>query len=183
MPQEVDVAVAPLTVTAEREKVVEFSKPFMSAAVNVMIKKPSKHKPGAFSFLVPLSKEVWISVGFAYVAVVIAMYVVSRFSAHATATASHVRPVHNSFVGGGGGGGGVSGVGGIGGGAGGGIGGGGGVGGGGSGVGAGGAGHELQQHLTIPPPPRFVHNPFTLANSMWFAAAAITQQACDIAPR
>lgn len=145
------MAIAPLTITSEREKVVEFSKPFMSIAVNIMIKKPSKHKPGAFSFLSPLSKEVWISVGFAYVAVVIVMYVVSRFSAHATA-AAHVRPVvHNSYGGGGGGsGGGV-------------------------------IGHELQQ--TIPPPPRFVHNPFTLANSMWFAVAAVTQQACDIAPR
>lgn len=180
---------APLTVTAEREKAVEFSKPFMSAAVNIMIKKPSKHKPGAFSFLSPLSKEVWISVGFAYVAVVIAMYVVSRFSAHATATASHVRPVHNSFGGVAGGGGGGVGGGVVGGGGGIGVGGGAGGGGGGSsgvgtgGGGGGGAGHELQQHLAIPPPPRFVHNPFTLANSMWFAAAAITQQACDIAPR
>lgn len=147
-----DLAIAPLTITAEREKVVEFSKPFMSTAINILIKKPSKHKPGAFSFLSPLSREVWISVGFAYVAVVIVMYVVSRFSAHATA-AAHVRPVHNSY------------------------------GGGGIGIGSsgGGLGHELQQ--TIPPPPMFVHNPFTLANSMWFAVAAITQQACDIAPR
>lgn len=140
------MAVAPITITPEREKVVEFSKPFMSMAINIMIKKPSKHKPGAFSFMTPLSREVWISVGFAYVAVVIVMYVVSRFSAHATA-AAHVRPVHNSY----GSGGGI------------------------------GIGHELQQ--TIPPPPRFVHNPFTLANSMWFAVAAVTQQACDIAPR
>jgi len=160
--QEVDLAIAPLTVTTEREKVVDFSKPFMSTAVNIMIKKPCKHKPGAFSFLSPLSREVWISVGFAYVAVVIVMYVVSRFSAHATA-AAHVRPVHNnSYVSGGGGvGGGTSGNG-----------------GGGTG---GGIGRELQH--TIPPPPRFVHNPFTLANSMWFAVAAVTQQACDIAPR
>lgn len=147
--QEVDLAIGPLTITAEREKVVDFSKPFMTTAINIMIKKPSKHRPGAFSFLSPLSKEVWISVGFAYVAVVIVMYVVSRFSAHATA-AAHVRPVHNSYSGGGG-------------------------------AGVGGIGHELQQ--TIPPPPRFVHNPFTLANSMWFAVAAVTQQACDIAPR
>lgn len=152
-----DLAIAPLTITAEREKVVEFSKPFMSMAVNIMIKKPSKHKPGAFSFLSPLSREVWISVGFAYVAVVIVMYVVSRFSAHAFA-AAHVRPVHNSFGVGSGGGGGA-----------------------GVGSGGGGLGHELQQ--TIPPPPMFVHNPFTLANSMWFAVAAVTQQACDIAPR
>ncbi|XP_060840325.1 glutamate receptor 1-like [Rhopalosiphum padi] len=151
--KEVDLAIAPLTITAEREKVVEFSKPFMSTAINILIKKPSKHKPGAFSFLSPLSREVWISIGFAYVAVVIVMYVVSRFSAHATA-AAHVRPVHNSY----GGGGGI-----------------------GIGSGGGGLGHELQQ--TIPPPPMFVHNPFTLANSMWFAVAAITQQACDIAPR
>lgn len=142
------MAIAPLTITTEREKVVEFSKPFMSMAINIMIKKPSKYKAGAFSFMSPLSREVWISVGFAYVAVVIVMYVVSRFSAHATA-AAHVRPVHNNYGGGG--------------------------------VGGGGIGHELQQ--TIPPPPRFVHNPFTLANSMWFAVAAVTQQACDIAPK
>ncbi|XP_050422335.1 glutamate receptor 1-like [Adelges cooleyi] len=143
--KEADLAIAPLTITAEREKVVEFSKPFMWTALNIMVKKPTKHKPGAFSFLTPMSREVWISVGFAYIAVVIVMYVVSRFSAHAAA-AAHVRPVTYGL----------------------------------SGSGSGGA-HELQQ--TIPPPPRFVHNPFTLANSMWFAVAAITQQACDIAPR
>lgn len=141
------MAIAPLTITPDREKVVEFSKPYMLSAVNIMIKKPAKHKSGAFSFVSPLSREVWISVGFAYVAVVIVMYVVSRFSAHASASV-HVRPVHTTY--------GISG-------------------------GSSNGGHELQQ--TIPPPPRFVHNPFTLANSMWFAVAAITQQACDIAPR
>lgn len=59
--QEADIAIAPMTITSEREQVIDFSKPFMSLGISIMIKKPVKQKPGVFSFLNPLSKEIWVS--------------------------------------------------------------------------------------------------------------------------
>lgn len=49
-----------MTITSERERVIDFSKPFMSLGISIMIKKPVKQKPGVFSFLNPLSKEIWV---------------------------------------------------------------------------------------------------------------------------
>lgn len=50
-----------MTITSERERVIDFSKPFMSLGISIMIKKPVKQKPGIFSFLSPLSTEIWVS--------------------------------------------------------------------------------------------------------------------------
>lgn len=58
---EADMAIASMTITSERERVIDFSKPFMSLGISIMIKKPVKQKPGVFSFLNPLSKEIWAS--------------------------------------------------------------------------------------------------------------------------
>lgn len=49
-----------MTITAERERVIDFSKPFMSLGISIMIKKPVKQNPGVFSFLNPLSQEIWV---------------------------------------------------------------------------------------------------------------------------
>lgn len=57
---EADIAIASMTITSERERVIDFSKPFMSLGISIMIKKPVKQKPGFFSFLNPLSKEIWV---------------------------------------------------------------------------------------------------------------------------
>lgn len=59
--QEADIAIAPMTITAERERVIDFTKPFMSLGISIMIKKPVKQTPGVFSFLNPLSQEIWVS--------------------------------------------------------------------------------------------------------------------------
>lgn len=78
--QEADIAIAPMTITSERERVIDFSKPFMSLGISIMIKKPVKQKPGVFSFLNPLSKEIWVCVIFSYIGVSIVLFTVSRFS-------------------------------------------------------------------------------------------------------
>lgn len=56
--QDADLAIAPLTITSTREQVIDFSKPFMSLGISIMIKKPIKDVPGVFSFMNPLSYEV-----------------------------------------------------------------------------------------------------------------------------
>ncbi|XP_043461147.1 glutamate receptor 1 isoform X2 [Leptopilina heterotoma] len=78
--EEADMAIASMTITSERERVIEFSKPFMSLGISIMIKKPVKTIPGVFSFLNPLSKEIWVCVIFSYIGVSIVLFIVSRFS-------------------------------------------------------------------------------------------------------
>ncbi|KAM3968887.1 LOW QUALITY PROTEIN: glutamate receptor 1 [Aphomia sociella] len=76
--KEADIVIAPLTVTLERETVVDFSKPFLSFDL-----KPSgnsKDKSTIFSFLNPLSKEIWLCVVLSIFAVSVVLFLVSRFS-------------------------------------------------------------------------------------------------------
>lgn len=77
--QEADIGIGPITITSERERVVDFSKPFMSLGISIMIKKPTKQRPGIFSFLDPLSKEIWVCVLFSLVGVSIVLFIVSRY--------------------------------------------------------------------------------------------------------
>lgn len=69
------MAIASMTITSERERVIDFSKPFMSLGISIMIKKPVKQKPGVFSFLNPLSKEIWVCVIFSYIGVSYTFYI------------------------------------------------------------------------------------------------------------
>ncbi|XP_045107939.1 glutamate receptor 1-like isoform X2 [Portunus trituberculatus] len=78
--KEADIAIAPLTITSSRERVIDFTKPFMTLGISIMIKKPVKEKPGVFSFMSPLSQEIWTCVVFAYFGVSIVLFLVSRFS-------------------------------------------------------------------------------------------------------
>lgn len=67
---------APLTITLVREEVIDFSKPFMSLGISIMIKKPQKSKPGVFSFLDPLAYEIWMCIVFAYIGVSVVLFLV-----------------------------------------------------------------------------------------------------------
>ncbi|XP_054165470.1 glutamate receptor 1-like [Oppia nitens] len=77
---EADMAIAPLTITSARERVIDFTKPFMSLGISIMIKKPVKKNPGIFSFMNPLSSEIWMCVILSYVGVSVVLFLVSRFS-------------------------------------------------------------------------------------------------------
>ncbi|KAK0060625.1 glutamate receptor 3 [Biomphalaria pfeifferi] len=78
--QERDIAVAPLTITQDRERVVDFTKPFMDTGISIMIKKPDKTKPGVFSFMDPLDTRVWLCIAIGFLAVSFVLYFVGRFS-------------------------------------------------------------------------------------------------------
>ncbi|WAQ98649.1 GLRK-like protein [Mya arenaria] len=66
---EVDLAIAPLTINSQRERVVDFTKPFMSLGISIMIKKTAVKKASVFSFMDPLSYEIWMCILFAYIGV------------------------------------------------------------------------------------------------------------------
>ncbi|XP_038055628.1 glutamate receptor 2-like isoform X2 [Patiria miniata] len=75
-----DIAVAPLTINVQRERMVGFTKPFMSLGVSIMIKKPQDNQPGVFTFMQPLAPEIWMSIVFACIIVSVVLFQVSRFS-------------------------------------------------------------------------------------------------------
>jgi hypothetical protein len=58
--------------------VADFTKPFMSLGISIMIKEPVKVRPGVFTFMNPLSMEIWMCVVFAYIGVSIVLFLVSR---------------------------------------------------------------------------------------------------------
>ncbi|UJR27160.1 hypothetical protein I4U23_008458 [Adineta vaga] len=77
-----DLSIASLTINGAREKAVDFSKPFIELGISIMIRKPEKQKPGVFSFMDPLSTEIWICVILSYLLISLILFLVSRFSAY-----------------------------------------------------------------------------------------------------
>ncbi|KAK5868608.1 hypothetical protein PBY51_009608 [Eleginops maclovinus] len=91
-----DLAVAGLTITAEREKVIDFSKPFMTLGISIMYPRPpgdtarpgrapatvrtEGRRPGYFSFLDPFSPGVWLFMLLAYLAVSCVLFLVARLT-------------------------------------------------------------------------------------------------------
>ncbi|KAK2706767.1 hypothetical protein QYM36_014718, partial [Artemia franciscana] len=78
--KEADIGIAGVTITSSRERVVDFTTPFMELRISIMIKNPVKQKPGFFSFLSPLAEEVWAAVGIVIVFVSLILYLVHRWS-------------------------------------------------------------------------------------------------------
>ena len=76
--QTADMAVASLTISYAREKVIDFTKPFMNLGISILYKKPAKQNPELFSFLSPLSWAVWGYVAVAYTGVSVMLFIVSR---------------------------------------------------------------------------------------------------------
>lgn len=77
---EADLGVAGLTINSQREDAVDFTVPFMTVGISIMIARPEKARPGVLSFMGPLSSNVWLCIIFAYSGVCIILFLVSRFS-------------------------------------------------------------------------------------------------------
>ncbi|XP_067287452.1 probable glutamate receptor isoform X2 [Pseudorasbora parva] len=59
---EADMAVAPLTLTAAREKAVGMTKPYMQTGISILLRKDIvSEEAGFFDFLSPFSGETWLS--------------------------------------------------------------------------------------------------------------------------
>ncbi|XP_052345052.1 glutamate receptor ionotropic, kainate 2-like [Oncorhynchus keta] len=72
-----DLAVAPLAITYVREKVIDFSKPFMTLGISILYRKPNGTNPGVFSFLNPLSPDIWMYILLAYLGVSCVLFVIA----------------------------------------------------------------------------------------------------------
>ena len=86
--QKADLAIADLTITYEREQAVDFSMPFMNLGISILYKKPQKKPPDLFSFLSPLSLDVWIYTATAYLGVSILLFILARSDWSSPATLS-----------------------------------------------------------------------------------------------
>ncbi|XP_014679580.1 PREDICTED: glutamate receptor ionotropic, kainate 1-like [Priapulus caudatus] len=80
MDQKADLAVAPLTITYIREEVIDFTKPYMNLGISILFKKPEKKDPELFSFLQPLSLDVWMYMILAYLGVSFILFVLARYA-------------------------------------------------------------------------------------------------------
>ncbi|UJR18411.1 hypothetical protein I4U23_005316 [Adineta vaga] len=73
-----DLAVAPLIINAAREKFVDFTQPFMTSDMSMIMSKSAKQKPELFFFLFPMSKTVWFYVLLSYILVSIILLFINR---------------------------------------------------------------------------------------------------------
>ena len=75
--KEADIAIAPLTITSERDRYVDFSIPYMTLGISIMIKKPKKIE---MSFFDVLSLGMWAAILFAYFVICLFYCFVGRFT-------------------------------------------------------------------------------------------------------
>ena len=104
--QKADLAIGSMTINYARESVIDFTKPFMNLGISIMFKVcvlvaragllllfkrsdklrtdylqvPSKPPARLFSFMKPLTLDIWLYVLVAYALVSLTMFLVSRFS-------------------------------------------------------------------------------------------------------
>ena len=76
--QKADMAVMDLSMTSQRQEAVDFTMPYMNTGVGILFKKKAPPKPNLFSFLSPLSLDVWIYMTTAYLAVSLLMFLLAR---------------------------------------------------------------------------------------------------------
>ncbi|XP_038213872.1 glutamate receptor 4-like [Zerene cesonia] len=75
-----ELAVCDFTITSDRLAVVDFSTPFMSLGISMLFKEPDPEIPDMFSFLSPLSLDVWLYLGTTYIIVSFVLLLCARMS-------------------------------------------------------------------------------------------------------
>ncbi|XP_058063457.1 glutamate receptor ionotropic, kainate 2-like [Anopheles bellator] len=75
-----DLAVCDLTITYERRTAVDFTMPFMTLGISILYATPIQQPKDLFSFLSPLSLDVWIYMATAYLGVSVLLFVLSRMA-------------------------------------------------------------------------------------------------------
>ncbi|CAB4060563.1 GRIN [Lepeophtheirus salmonis] len=74
------MAIADLTINYQREQVVDFTMPFLDLGISLVYVKAPEKSINLFSFLSPLSSNVWILMILAGVLVSLTMYFIGRYS-------------------------------------------------------------------------------------------------------
>lgn len=69
---------APLTLTAAREQVVEMTTPFMQTGIGFILHKDVASEESAFGLLTPFSVDMWVGILVAFLLAGLCMFLVSR---------------------------------------------------------------------------------------------------------
>ncbi|XP_062531199.1 glutamate receptor ionotropic, kainate 2 [Bombyx mori] len=75
-----ELGVADLTVTAERLAAVDFSTPFMVLGVSMLFKQTEPPPPDMFSFMKPLSLDVWLYLATTFIVISFILLICARMS-------------------------------------------------------------------------------------------------------
>ncbi|KAM3965076.1 glutamate receptor ionotropic, kainate 2 [Aphomia sociella] len=75
-----DLAICDLTITSERNAVVDFSIPFMSLGISMLFKEQEPDEPNMFSFINPLALDVWLYLITTYIIVSFILLICARMS-------------------------------------------------------------------------------------------------------
>ncbi|CAH0586967.1 unnamed protein product [Chrysodeixis includens] len=75
-----DFAITDLTITAARQKAVDFTSPFMNLGITILYKKPTKEPPDLFSFISPFSMGVWGWLAGAFVSISVLLFILGRLA-------------------------------------------------------------------------------------------------------
>ncbi|KAB0348735.1 hypothetical protein FD754_013592, partial [Muntiacus muntjak] len=86
-----DLAISAITITPERESVVDFSKRYMDYSVGILIKKPEE-KISIFSLFAPFDFAVWACIAAAIPVVGVLIFVLNRIQAVRAQSAAQPRP-------------------------------------------------------------------------------------------
>ncbi|KAK4305191.1 hypothetical protein Pmani_022910 [Petrolisthes manimaculis] len=79
--QKADLAVGDLTINYKREQAVDFTQPWMSFGISILFAKPSmRESTSLFTFLRPLSCDVWVYLVVAYLGVSLVLFLLARLS-------------------------------------------------------------------------------------------------------
>ena len=80
-----DLAVADLTINSEREKVVDFSMPFLDLGISILFTSDTSKSINLFSFMTPLSPMVWGMMLVSGLAVSLVLFIIAKISPFETA--------------------------------------------------------------------------------------------------
>lgn len=79
-PQRADLAISAITITPERESVVDFSKRYLDYSVGILMRRPEE-KINIFSLLAPFDLAVWACIAAAIPVVGIMIFLLRRIQA------------------------------------------------------------------------------------------------------
>lgn len=77
------MSVAPLSINSDREEAVDFTKPFMTRYINVLMRVP-RRETSYFEFLNPLSPIVWVCTLVSFVVVSVILYILERIGSRSS---------------------------------------------------------------------------------------------------
>lgn len=95
--QRADLAISAITITPERESVVDFSKRYMDYSVGILIKKPEE-KISIFSLFAPFDFAVWACIAAAIPVVGVLIFVLNRIQAVRAQSAAQPRPTASATL-------------------------------------------------------------------------------------